>query len=618
MSGHNGINKFLTTNRDGQAENFQLYGAQAQYDYANITGASITSANVITGQVVLGAGTTSPATFPSGLQFENEIQDTYPTTLGSTIDTLLINETNVAKVINLPGTIIEGNPPHTTTMRTCDGTNVITVPPCSALTAHIVNMGPENYEVFLEAGSGAGTTGITTINNLGTGAQLVATGTAPTATVRSIVGGDGITATQNANNVTIDFDGANLGAGEPIFVPGATANFKSLVAGAGTTLTAGANSVTIAADVTQQEAYNNSVVQGDFPIVGIFTTPFTMTSGNLRYDNGQRWAILETGDLSEHIGLTGAQFADAYQKRTGRVASAPFYNTETELPKNIRFFTDVSVIPSAERGIRSMQINNNLCKDVHGCYCNGLPMVTDVTPSVPLANCLILDGLSSAYTQNHPNDPNSGWGCQNWNYYYDHQADNTLAAVPTTANATVGTWTQFAVNQGLSLASISNTVYPVGSHLAPHSIKYCLGMFQLRNGPLNGNPNPATCQMDMSKNLKIGNFAPINTNEFSGGAYIFRVIALDTTDPANVATYFQTYHFINYQTTVAANRNITSISATQIPVSVVTHPPPTLTTPVDPRPGLRVTFTNGANGTAVNRNFVYQVWVERYDVCVFL
>ena len=102
MSGHNGINKFLTTNRDGQAENFQLYGAEAQYDFANITGGVISAANIITGQIVLGAATTSPATFPSGMVFEQAIEDTYPTSLGSYIETVFINETNATKVIKLP------------------------------------------------------------------------------------------------------------------------------------------------------------------------------------------------------------------------------------------------------------------------------------------------------------------------------------------------------------------------------------------------------------------------------------------------------------------------------------------------------------------------------------
>lgn len=101
---------------------------------------------------------------------------------------------------------------------------------------------------------GAATGSVVSVANEGGGAGVFDAVVGTTANLRSLVGtANGLTVTEGASTITVDntLTGANLGAGAALFAAksGASLQFRSLVAGAGSGLTAtqNANDVTLAA-----------------------------------------------------------------------------------------------------------------------------------------------------------------------------------------------------------------------------------------------------------------------------------------------------------------------------------------------------------------------------------
>jgi hypothetical protein len=617
MSGTNGIKRFLEVNRDGQALNFQTLNATAEYNFATVSsGSTITAAQLLTGQVGLLPGVVSPLNFPNGLEWENAIETKYPTSAGSCIKTTIGNPTNAPLTINLPGVLVTGNPPRTTSMTTCDGTNSFVIAACSLVEIKICNQGPESYMVFPLQGGNAGA-GISAIQSVGAGASVVQSGGAPTAFLRSFIGGNGINQVQNANDITFNFDGTNTGAGIPLFVAGVQAAFKSLVAGAGLSLVDNVTSVTLASTTTQQEAYNNSALGPDSPTIQITGAyPFDINTGTTNYGTGARYRLLDADGLSQDLAVFAPGAANSYNKRAARPVNGPAYSTESQVKRNLNLLADGTTVAGFIGSMRSIHHNGNFTIAMYGNTVLGRPYVTDITPSTPLTGELA-SGFGSWYSTNtHPDDPNGGWFIRNYNIEYETIADNTqlpLAEAP--SNGTALTWTHFGENNGISLGSVANIVYPVGAHLAPHRIRKCLGMFMLTNGPLNGKANPAATICDLGGNIKQTIFAGINPGEFDGNFTTVRLLALDVTDTVNIAVYEQVYSLLYRNSATTANSSVPSLlSSVQHPANALQYPPPTLTVPVDTRPGTRVTITNGQNGLAVNRKFLYQIWVERYDI----
>lgn len=613
MSGHNGIAKYLPVNRDNQALNFQTLGAQAQYGNASLSsGNVISAANLLTGQVELNTGVVSPLSFPNGFTWETAIQTTYPTSVGSCIYSVIANNSLAPLTINLPGTVnVSG---HTTRMSTCDGTNSFVVAACSALQIMICNDGPEAYTVYPFQGSSA--SGIQAIQSVGAGASVVQSGGAPTSFLRSIIGGNGINQVQNANDVTLNFDGVNTGAGIPLFVAGVQASFKSLVAGTGVSLVDNGTSVTLASTLTQQQAYNNSALGPDTPTIQITGAyPFTINTGTTIFGTGKRYELLDADGVSEDIAIFASTFPNNYTKRVARPASAPAYNTESQLKRNINLLADGTTVGNFIGSMRSIHSQGNFTTNMYGITALGRPYVTDITPSTPLTG-VVASGTGSWFTTvTHPDDPNGGWFLKNFNIDCDCIGDDTQVALSEApSNGTALTWTHFGENNGISIGNVQNVVYPAGAHLAPHRIRKCLGMFQLTNGPANGKANPAVTICDLGGNIKQTVFSGLN-NEFDGNFTTVRLLALDVSDTTNIAVYEQVYSLLYRNSTITAQPSAASlISSNQLPTNVVTYPPPSLTVVGDTRPGTRVTITNGANGTALNRKFLYQIWIERYDI----
>lgn len=626
MSGHNGLSKFLRVNRDESVLNPKVIGAQGQYGFYNFTsGASFTPAQLLLGNVILSNGSAANISFPNGFDWRVATQGLYPNQNGGCITVRITNNANAIRNITFPGVVLAGVPAHSTSMTTADGTNIIQLAPFSAADLQICQVTPENYVVNLVGGTGAGGGTVTSIASVGAGASVVANGAAPIPTLRSIIGGNGVNATQNVNDITLDFDGVNLGAGTQLFVPGAQAGFKTITAGSGIVLTDLGTSVTITSDVTQQIAYNNSQTAGNFPMIQLTDIyKWTVGTGPTRYDTTRRAAFLDA-DNTQIVWAVAAPNTSVpnpgpYLLRPSRPVGSPDYSNISLCARNTHMFTDTGDEFLMSGSLRTYHMNDNTTNFLYGSVAEGRPMVRDAIPYTIIANPFLNRGDAIWGSQNfHPDDPNCGWKLKNWAYDSKLLCDNTTSAPPVGANAGgLTTWSHFGDSHGISQWTIQNIVYPAMTHFCPNEHDYALGGFTLQNGPLNGAPNPNSTRISLGKNLLMTNYSAALNQEYNGMCMEILIMAYDYTAPATCASYCIKYALISTgsPTNFAYNLQLMG-NVIQQPNNPISYPPPTLSTVADPRPGSDVILTNGANGLATNRKFFYQIYVKRRDITLF-
>jgi hypothetical protein len=129
----------------------------------------------------------------------------------------------------------------------------------------LANPNPTGAGTVLNFRSVVGTNGIThtqnandvtlslNATNVGGAVESLITPISGAAQFRTMVEGGGINITQQASTIKVDFEGASVGTGTPIYVPAVgtgPAQFKSLMAGAGIAITSTATDITVAATVS--------------------------------------------------------------------------------------------------------------------------------------------------------------------------------------------------------------------------------------------------------------------------------------------------------------------------------------------------------------------------------
>ncbi|XP_065656726.1 mucin-19-like [Hydra vulgaris] len=151
--------------------------------------------------------------------------------------------------------------------------------------------------------SGSSSTIVTTLANLGTGAQIFIDILETTANIRSLLGSaNGLTVTQNASTITIDntLTGANLGAGSQLFASksGSNLQFRSLTAGTGIALTQNANDIIIATSIANlgTGAQIFDIVTANLrSIIGSAGITVTQDTNTITFDNTLTGVNLGTG-----------------------------------------------------------------------------------------------------------------------------------------------------------------------------------------------------------------------------------------------------------------------------------------------------------------------------------
>lgn len=252
MSGHNGIAKFARTNRDGELIQTAVRGAYVLSGNSSKNAASplaLTAGDLLSGKISFGAGSVGPYTMPTGKAIEDVFELQYPLDVETCIQGIFINETNQPITIQLPGTVAgQGS------LATCDGSNVLIIDACEAVEYTICRTGPDQYVQYLlgQVPNGGGGPGITNAVNLGIGCPILAGIVGTTLQLKSIDARDGLTCTNNPNEVAIDFDGVNIGVGSEVFFgiaggvgSGGAAQFRRINGGPNITVTQNPNDITI-------------------------------------------------------------------------------------------------------------------------------------------------------------------------------------------------------------------------------------------------------------------------------------------------------------------------------------------------------------------------------------
>lgn len=371
--------------------------------------------------------------------------------------------------------------------------------------------------------------------------------------------------------------------------------------------------------VTQQVAYDNSLVSTDNPTILIDdATPyeFKVQEGSIRTGNLKLDSKRDINGTAVIEGVHRMAPTGTYTQRLGRPLNSPLYNNVSEFSRNTEEFTDTAnATTAAGFGVRSQFENSNFSTGLHGSKTEGRPMVTDVNPSVALADPLIVRGDGSwtpvPLTGRNPDDPNTGWKVDNYSYRALVLADNTTTAPPTAVDGGSATWSQFGVNHGISPWNVQLFNYPANTHFAPNLNEYHLGGFILQNGPVNGNANPATTTIDLSKNLSMTYWTGGISVERMASYFEIFVNALEYQNPGNTIAYRQLYLYCCSNDALIFLGDLQQAYSFQSNNNPATHPPPNITVAGDPRFDLSLLWTNGANqGAVTNRKFFVQIYVR--------
>jgi len=379
-------------------------------------------------------------------------------------------------------------------------------------------------------------------------------------------------------------------------------------------------------DPTQQDAWLNSIAEGETGDTNTITIvsphEFRIRNGLNKYLAYQTYWSHVDADNKTFLMRTvnvGTGASGPYEQYTiAAVARTPNYNVATSGNRSLDLMSEPTTPTDLiiQSSIRTITEQGNYAKGMFGCRVEGRPFVTEADPAVPInayafqaAGNTIWSPLVASIASLHPDDPNTGWKIENYNSWLRQHADASEAPPPVApTNGTLGTWSKFGTNNGISMYAAQRGVKPANCHFAPNQASYFLGCFSITNP--RGIGLNATCLMDFSKNIQTGIMDGANALFWFGATLEIDLQVLENTVTNAGALYFQKYimNAIQVSGGFIANR-ITQISATQTGAAT----PPSLTAVADCRPLARARFTTGPNTVATGRNFLVYAYVRRFD-----